>query len=530
MIKKTLLIITFFSLALAQVSMSDVKKLNENQIDAIREELKSAPVSVPQTGIDKREIIQKVEKKTKDENFKSAFFGYEFFNTNINFFDNIPTPSDYKLGPGDEIKLSLWGETNVQENFFLNKDGSIYYQNIGFINLTNKNIEEAEQLLVEKLSQIYSTLNNKDNPTNLSLELQRLKSLNVYFTGQVNSPGVHLVHPFSDVFSALVQAGGVQNIGTLRNIKVIRNSKEIDSIDFYDFFIFGDDNFKSLKLLDGDTIHIPIIKKRVSILGEVLNPFTFEMKDDENFENLLEYSGGYTSNAGQSILFDKILPQDKRNSDDEARKIKTLKFSDDLNIEALNNGDKIFVSSLKISDKKVFIQGRVKNPGSYLIENGLSLKEILHIAGGFQDEIFIKSINTESILVARKVDGKISSQKFYISYENSDKFILEIGDIVQVYKKSEYLANRFADIEGAVKFPGRYPFVEKMTVSDLVLAAGGLTENAYPEKGILYSTTFMSELSDDLNININRINVSSVKLSTEISDSTRVLFEIFSKL
>ena len=522
MIKKASLIIILFSLTIAQVSMSDVRKLSEDQIDAIREELKSAPVSVPQTGLDKPEIIQKVEKKTKDENFKSAFFGYEFFNTNINFFDNIPTPSNYKLGPGDEIKLSLWGETNVQENFFLNKDGSIYYQNIGFINLSNKNIQEAEQHLVEQLSQIYSTLNNKDNPTNLSLELQRLKSLNIYFTGQVNSPGVHLVHPFSDVFSALVQAGGVQNIGTLRNIKVIRNSKEIDSIDFYDFFLYGNDNFKNLKLVDGDTIHVPIIEKRVSISGEVLNPFTFELKDDENFKNLLEYSGGYSSNAGQSIIFDKILPQEKRDSDDEARKIKTLKFSDNLNNEVLNNGDKIFVSSLKISDKEVFIQGRVKRPGSFLVENGSSLKEVLHLAGGFQDEIYIKSINTESILVIRRLDGDLASETFNISYENSDKFFLEIGDVIQVYKKNEYLLKRFVDIEGAVRFPGRYPFVEKMTISDLVLAAGGLTENAYPEKGILYSTSIMNESDNDFNIDIERINVFSASLDTEISNFSKV--------
>ena len=115
------------------------------------------------------------------------YYGYDYFKSEINFFDNIPTPTEFKLGAGDEIIVSLWGETNLREKFIINKEGLIYYENIGFINLSNKTIEEAENLLVVELSKIYSTLNDLNNQTKLMVELGKLKSLNIYFSGEVSS-------------------------------------------------------------------------------------------------------------------------------------------------------------------------------------------------------------------------------------------------------------------------------------------------------------------------------------------------------
>ena len=167
---------------------------------------------------------------------KNNYFGYNYFERDINFFDNIPTPSDFKLGPGDEIVLSLWGETNSRESFLINKEGLIYYESIGFINLSNKTLKEAESILLKELSSIYSTLQDESSQTQLMLELGKLKSINVYFSGQVNNPGVHLIHPFSDIFSAIVQIGGINFDGSLRNIEIIRSNTVVAQIYFYSFF------------------------------------------------------------------------------------------------------------------------------------------------------------------------------------------------------------------------------------------------------------------------------------------------------
>ena len=159
-------------------SLSDLNRLSNSQLDMLRQELQSEkPVSN-----EIKDIItttSEVKISPKSVNTESNFFGYEYFTKNINFFDNTPTPSDYKLGPGDEIILSLWGATNSRERFLINKDGLIYYKNIGLINLSNLTLSQAENLMSEQLSKIYSTL--EDGPSNLMIELGQLKSINVFF-------------------------------------------------------------------------------------------------------------------------------------------------------------------------------------------------------------------------------------------------------------------------------------------------------------------------------------------------------------
>ena len=193
--KKAIIFFSLFSIVFGQISMSDINKLSNAQLDAIKKELQSkSATSVSEVDVSVQPTaVSSVKIESKTSLPSSDYFGYSYFQRDINFFDNIPTPSNFKLGPGDEIILSLWGETNSRENFIINKEGLIYYQNIGFINLSNKTIDQAELLLKNELSAIYSTLKEKNNSTNLKIELGKLKSINVYFTGQINNPGINLI-------------------------------------------------------------------------------------------------------------------------------------------------------------------------------------------------------------------------------------------------------------------------------------------------------------------------------------------------
>ena len=479
----------FISIVFGQGSLDDLNKLGNDQLDLIKSQLKSG--TIPSEAL----------APTKDTSLESAipssvtigpatsavadgsYFGYDYFKRDINFFDNVPTPPDFKLGPGDEVILSLWGETNSREKFVINKEGLIYYENVGFINLSNKNVKEAELILVQELSRIYSTLQDKDNPTELMLELGKLKSINVYFSGQIEIPGINLIHPFSDIFSAIVQAGGVKKEGSLRMVQLIRNNEIIATVDFYSFFADGKNDFSSIKILDGDVIHIPTVINRVEILGEVYNIGFFELVNDESLADLIKYTGGFTANASSSALLYIVLPMEERTSDDNAKTSKTISFKEFSNTN-LHNGDSVIITSIGDVITTVEVFGRVKFPGLYPYTS--NLKTVLDVAGGFNDPVYRKSIREDEILVLRKNKNEFYGKEFKISYKESDKFELQAEDKIFVYEDYKYNNSFKVTINGEVQKRRSFPLISKMTVGDAINRAEGFTPLANPSAIIVY--------------------------------------------
>ncbi len=481
-----LITIILFSISClnAQVDLSklsnDQSTLSNDQLDAIRLQLQNQTeeansidqIELPQdvNSLTKIEIqpseIQPSEIEPSEEPIENNFFGYNFLSGPISFFDNIPTPKNYKLGSGDEIILSLWGETNSRESFILNKEGAIYYSNIGFINLSNKNIEDTEELLTQKLSKIYSNL--KDGKTKLVVELGKTKSINIYLTGQVNKPGINLIHPFSDIFSALVQSGGINTNGSLRKVTLIRDGKIQRTFDFYTFFLNGFNSFSDDRLLDGDIIHIPPVEKRVEINGSVLSPSTFELLPGESFSDLLFFASGYTKDSGKTITLIQTTPKELRISDDFAKKTLNLNIDQDLDNITINNGDIFIVNSINDVESKVSVFGRVKNEGEFFISENFSLKSLLELAGGFEICFFKESINTSEIVILRKNTDTYFNEEFIIDYKDSNNFILKPNDKVLVYSNSNYLYSKTYKISGEVKNPGTYQVTKGFSISDAI--------------------------------------------------------------
>lgn len=249
-----------FSMLLAQTTLSN------EQLDLLRDQLSQG------SEIADSNILNQEENNLTNEDFEEVtieveedvipfnndfYFGYSYFENEINFFDNTPISADYRLGAGDEIILSLWGEVNSREKITINKEGLIYFENLGFINVSNMTLAQAEKFLKDRLQNIYSTLKEDIATTDLMIEVSNLKSINVYLSGEVQSPGVHLVHPFSDIFSALIQSGGPTLNGSLREIQLIRNGEIISSTDLYTFFNSGLGNFSSRSNTSGPIIYAP---------------------------------------------------------------------------------------------------------------------------------------------------------------------------------------------------------------------------------------------------------------------------------
>ena len=473
------------SFTLAQASLSDLNRLTNSQLDEIREELSIQNPSMDSALESENSINQEsieIEIEQKDSENLSSFFGYDYFNKQINFFDNIPTPVDFKLGAGDEIILSLWGEKNSREKFILNKDGMIYYQNIGFINLSGKTLNEAENLLSSELSRIYSTLNSSNNSTQLMLELGKIKSVNVYFSGQINSPGINLIHPFSDIFSALVQAGGVKDSGSLRRVQVIRNSEIISIVDFYSFFLNGMNSFSNIRILDGDVIHVPVVTNRAEIKGEIVNPGFYELLESDLLSNLINYAGGLSSLASDKVVINDIIPMDKRDSDDIARSGRLIYLSQTDKIK-IYNGSVVDLIPIAKNDTSVSVFGRVTRPGTYPVnlsdnqnkEGGTTLKKVLDVAGGFEDPIFRKTINDE-IVILRLDENQFYGKEFRVNYLDANSFKVEVNDKIFVYELPQYNNSFTYTIKGEVNSPGTYPLKEGLTLSQAIKSAGGITE------------------------------------------------------
>ena len=522
-----IIFLLFLSTVFAQVSMSDINKLSNQQLDAIKAELQSGAKattieSITSEGLD--ESVPVAITSTPVAVATGDYFGYNYLKKDISFFDNIPTPADYKLGPGDEIIISLWGENNFRTNITINKDGMIYYENIGFINLSNKTLASAEVLLTEELSRIYSTLKDKNNPTKLMLELGKLKSINIYFSGHIENPGINLVHPFSDIFSAIVQVGGINDKGSLREIQLIRNGKIIDKVDFYSFFMDGKNNFSNIKLIDGDVIHIPNVKNRVLISGEVNRSSTYELLLNESISDIIGYASGFTSDASSTLILSQVIPVKERSSDDNARTSIAVNFKS-AELTILNNGDSINVLSIPSVDSEVIVYGRVKSPGKYPAMNN-TLKNILDIAGGFDDPIFRKTIREDELLVLRQNSNKFYSTQIAVSYKDADQFKLEQNDKIFVYEDINYKNNPIYRVEGQVFKPGTYPIgKDKITLREALSLAGGLTELS-SEKNLTIKQEFTT-VDDGGNEITTSEPVNSVTLDFQIGSNSVIIASPF---
>jgi protein involved in polysaccharide export with SLBB domain len=406
----------------------------------------------------------------------------------------------------------------------------IYYENIGFINLSNKTLEAAEMLLTEELSRTYSTLKDKNNPTMLMLELGKLKSINIYFSGHIENPGINLVHPFSDIFSAIVQAGGVSNSGSLREVQLIRNDQILSTVDFYSFFMDGKNTFSDIKLIDGDVIHIPNVKNRISISGQVNRPSTYELLSHESVSDIITYASGFTSDASSTLILNQIIPVNERTSDDNARTSISINFKSKESI-TLNNGDTIKVPSISEVDSQIIVYGRVKSPGSYPGVN-TTLKNVLDIAGGFDDPLFRKTIRENEILILRQDTEQFYSEEILVAYKDADQLNLVPNDKIFVYEDINYKNNFTYRIEGEVFKPGTYPIRSKsLTVGEAIALAGGLTElSSTRNLTVKQEFTELDEDGNEItfletvnNINLDfKIGINSVIIASPLENVVRV--------
>jgi protein involved in polysaccharide export with SLBB domain len=286
----------------------------------------------------------------------------------------------------------------------------------------------------------------------------------------------------------------------------------------------GKNTFSNIKLIDGDIIHIPNVKKRVSISGRVNRPSTYELLSGESISDIITYASGFTSDASSSLILSQITPVEERSSDDNARTKIAINFKNKESI-MLNNGDSITVPSISPVDLNITVYGRVKFPGSYPGAN-TTLKNVLDIAGGFDDPIFRKTIREDSIIILRRDKNQFYSKEIEVDYKNADQFKLEVNDKIFVYEDINYNNNFTYRVEGEIFRPGTYPISQsKITVREALSLAGGLTELT-SERNITVKQEF-TNVNDEGNEITTSEPVNNVSLDFEIGINSVIIASPF---
>ena len=404
----------------------------------------------------------------EDSTEKMPFIGYDFFTKRdtIPFWQNLPITNDYVLGPGDEIIISLWGESNSHISEIINRDGQIFIDNIGILNLGSKTVEDAKKYIISKYSRLYSTLVGSNPKSFMDLTLGELKSINIHTIGYVNIPGVHMVHPFSSIISGLIQSGGIDNRGSLRNVSLIRNKEIVAIIDIYEYLINGK-GVDNIRLLDQDIIFVPPRTSTIPITGRVLRPGYYEILKNESLGDLLSFSGGTERWASDRIFVNKNNPKDKSGY------IVSMNESSGF---VLSEGDSVHVPLEPVVDIYVNVQGQVKNPGKYPFNDKMKFTDLLDATLSKKDKDFFKTMDLDNITIFRK--NPISNEPNIILTNAKNNILLKNGDHITISKNKVLSPIEAIIITGEVKKPGAYPVNNLTTLGEILKKSGGYSDNA----------------------------------------------------
>ena len=445
-------------------------------------------------------------KEVKDTvDLTEEHFGYNFFTRRdtIAFWENLPATSNYLLGPGDELIISLWGETQLRKTYIISRQGKIYDDKVGLLSLSGKSLEEAKRYLADQFGRVYATLKGSSPSTFIDVSIGELRSINVNFVGEIKYPGVYPVHPFSTVITGLIQAGGVDTTGSLRNILIRRDNQDYARIDLYNYLLNGDLP-ENIQLRDQDVVVVPARKVTVKIDSAIFRPGKYELKPNETIAELIDYAGGLTSMASSDISLRRILPIGKRNFNKEAIENYYVNFNN-IQLFSVQDGDIVIVHKIFSSIKTVEIIGQVKKPGRYSYFSGMELLDLIKMGGGFQDTTFLKSIYLQRADLVRRNPETRYETLLEIDLNNvvngggQAKIKLQNLDRFVVHGNRNFYERENVQITGEVNIPGAYPLItDNETLESIIERSGGLTSKALQNGIAIYRHT---KYFEDIDVN-----------------------------
>ena len=393
-------------------------------------------------------------------------FGRDIFNKDNLTFEpamNIATPQNYVLGPGDNVKVDIYGASQASNVYTISPDGDITISGYGPVNVSGLTVSQAQ-------ARLRSTLGSRYSSSSIKMGLGQTRTITINVMGEVQAPGTYTLSAFASVFHALYMAGGVSEIGTLRNIKVYRSGRLVSSVDVYDYILNGKLT-GNIRLADNDVIVVGPYDCMVEVTGNVKRPMYYEMKKTESVSSALKYAGGFTSDA-----YTKSLRVTRKNGN----KMTVFNVGEfDMTSFKVSDGDIVSAETIITRyENMVEIKGAVFRPGMYQLGGDITtVGTLLKACEGVTEEAFtnravMHRMNTDRTLKVISVDvkGILAGTTPDISLQNED--------VLFIPTKSEMQNDRTLTIHGEVMYPGEYHYADNETLEDFILQAGGLKETA----------------------------------------------------
>ena len=415
---------------------------------------------------DSTEILEKEYKDKHKKPEGKKVFGRDIFNNKELSFEpnmNIATPQNYRLGPGDAVYIDIYGASQKTIESTVSPDGTVTIDGFGPVSVSGLTVAQANSRLRSQLGARYQS-------SNIRLTVGQTRTIIVNIMGEVKTPGTYTLSAFASVFHALYMAGGTNEIGTLRNIKVYRNGKLVSIVDIYDYILNGKLT-GNVRLADNDVIVVGPYDCLVNITGKVKRPMYYEMRKNESVGTLLKYAGGFTGEAYKKTV--RII----RKSGKEYSVFNVGEF--DMNSFKVSDEDSVSVDSiLKRYSNMVEVKGAVFRPGMYQVGGEInSVRTLIQHADGTTEDAFtahavmhrMKKDRTLEVIPV-DVEGIMSGKIADIPMQNED--------VLYIPSKEEELTNRTITIHGEVLYPGTYKYADNETLEDFVLQAGGLKDAA----------------------------------------------------
>ena len=459
------------------VPVSQITKLRQRIMTLSTSVKKRTATSGNKPTSSEQEIFGRTGRETKDSIMvtkKSRVFGYDFFqNPKISFAPtiNVPTPESYIINTGDELLVEVWGAAESSTTQKVDNQGNIILPMAGKVHVGGLNFVEAKARINTALRKIYAGISAPEGSyakVYTGVSIANIRTVKVNIIGEVEAPGTYSLSALSTVINALYASGGPTENGSFRNIQVVRGGKTITHLDIYNFLLKGSQE-GNINLNDQDVIIVPPYKNQVEVIGFVKREGIYEVKEGEKLSSLVDYFGGFKSNAYKDIMVVERIVGAKR-------EVKEVPFSDAGKF-AMQGGDKLLVHKLSdIYHNRISITGAVYQPGNYAYSEGMTVLDLIDKAAGVREEAYLNRA-----ILFRSID-RVDKQSLNFSLkdllEKKQTIALQPNDSLHIYGRDSLIAKPMVRIEGAVRKPQKFAYAKGLYPADLIIMAGGFIEGA----------------------------------------------------